>query len=144
MTLLSKLDYEHAPDVPPHVDLGALRTEEIKVLIVRAIRGFKNWHSPSGPRIIGERVVRYSSSFYPVMLLAGCDYMLVKSRSSSAAVFGVWSIKQEKLVSTYDLGSHSRFPSHHCAILKGGNIVRLALIYAIAEGVNMWDFALVL
>lgn len=137
MSLLSKLDYEHAPVVPPHVDLGALGTEEIKKLVVRAIRGFKNWLSPSGPRVVRERVVRHLSFIYPVMLLAGCEYMLVKLRISSTAMFGVWSIEQEKLVSAYDLDKITRFPSHHCALLKGGNIVRLALIFTRAEHVNM-------
>lgn len=131
MSLLSRLDYDHAPDVLPHVDLGTLRTEEIKKLVVRATRGYRNWHSPGGPRVIDKRVFQFPSSFYPKMMLAGCDYMLVKSVRTS--IFGVWSIEQEVLVSLYDMDDDRQSPTSHCAILKGGDIARLALLYSTSD-----------
>lgn len=65
------------------------------------------------------------------MMLAGCDYMLVKSVRTS--IFGVWSIEQEVLVSLYDMDDDRQSPTSHCAILKGGNIARLALLYSTSD-----------
>ena len=49
---LQLLDYNHAPDLPPHVaaNLQSMTAKEARWLTIRAVRGFYNWTSPRTPR----------------------------------------------------------------------------------------------
>ncbi|KAH8108546.1 hypothetical protein DFH11DRAFT_1086330 [Phellopilus nigrolimitatus] len=94
LTLLRGLPNECAPDLPPHVSIESLDCSSLKSLVVRAVRGNRNWNSPSPKatreiKVIGNNPVRKpalvinKASFVP-----GGDYLVVKWAIRSAAQDG--------------------------------------------------------
>lgn len=127
MTLLAKLDYDQAPDVGPHVDLDSLQAKEVKRIVVRALTGYNNWCFPDGPRITREQRVQLESYQYvAVVVLPGCQYLIVQSRNGDH--FGVWDINRETLVVRYQYSRKLHHITCDCALLKGGKIARFAFL----------------
>lgn len=124
MTLLAKLDYDQAPDVGPHVDLDSLQAKEVKQLVIRAMRNYKNWCSPTGPRITREQKVQLEPHLRAVNVFPGCRYLLVQSANQD--YFGVWDITQERIIARHLCHESLIYSPHGCALLKGGKIARVA------------------
>ncbi|KAH8115669.1 hypothetical protein DFH11DRAFT_1854098 [Phellopilus nigrolimitatus] len=84
LTYLCGLPNECAPDLPPHVSLESLNCSGLKTLVVRAVRGNRNWKSPS-PKVTREiKVLVNDPVRKPVLvvneasLVPGGDYLVVE------------------------------------------------------------------
>lgn len=71
MTFLANLDYDQAPDAGLHIDLDFLQTKEVKQLVIRVMRSYKNWCS-SCPQITREQKVESQ----PHKVFPVCRYIL--------------------------------------------------------------------
>lgn len=133
MTLLAKLDYDHAPDVGPHVDLDSLQTREAKRIIVRALKSNNNWCSPDGPRVTREQEFLLESHLRAMMVLPGCKYIVVQSLNND--YLGVWDITQERIIARHLCPGSLQCTAHDCALLlvEGGKTVRVAYLLDIQE-----------
>lgn len=78
MTFLTNLDYDQAPDAGLHIDLDSLQTKEVKQLVIRAMRSYKNWYS-SCPQITREQKVELEPHHGVVKVFPGCRYILAQS-----------------------------------------------------------------
>ncbi|KAL5498871.1 hypothetical protein ACEPAH_1389 [Sanghuangporus vaninii] len=60
MHILGELDEFHAPDLPPHIILDSLSSDELKRLSMRAAIGHANWSKPSssGPWITRKCIIK--------------------------------------------------------------------------------------
>ncbi|KAH8108547.1 hypothetical protein DFH11DRAFT_1632642 [Phellopilus nigrolimitatus] len=88
LALLRGLPNDCAPNLPPHVSIESLDFISLKSLVVRAVRGSRNWNSPS-PKVTREikftannprrepLVVVNKASFVP-----GGDYLMVQWKAN--------------------------------------------------------------
>ncbi|KAH8113605.1 hypothetical protein DFH11DRAFT_311075 [Phellopilus nigrolimitatus] len=81
---LRGLPNECAPDLPPHVSLESLDCIGLKSLVVRAVRGNKNWNSPSPKatreiKVIFDKPIRKPALVVEkAYIVSGGDYLVVQ------------------------------------------------------------------
>lgn len=122
MTFLANLDYDQSPDVGPHIELVSLQTKDIKRLVIRAKRSYKNWCS-SCPQVTREQKVELESHHGVVKVFPGCRYIL----AANSDYFGVWDITRERIIARYLFSGRLMLIEHGCALLGGGKIARVAI-----------------
>lgn len=64
LAALRGLDFDHAPDLPPHISLISLPADEIRLKVVKAMRGPMNWTTPGsiGPKPTRQLFVRFTAN----------------------------------------------------------------------------------
>ncbi|KAH8106373.1 hypothetical protein DFH11DRAFT_1712132, partial [Phellopilus nigrolimitatus] len=88
LTHLRGLPNECAPDLPPHVSLDSLDCIGLKTLVVRALRGNRNWNSPLPKATREIKVIVNNPIREPTLvvkkasLVPGGDYLMVRWSSS--------------------------------------------------------------
>lgn len=63
-SLLQELDIDHTPELPQSVDPSVLSCDQLRLAVVQAVKGFKNWHQKGGPSY-ARKVVIPKSVFDP-------------------------------------------------------------------------------
>ena len=97
LSRMQALDFDCAPDIAPHVDLANLSTDLIRSLVVRAVLSYRNWHSPTGPKVSKTcltRVPRYATlpyiAFNTMHLLPGvCGSQSIFTVVEATATLGL-------------------------------------------------------
>ncbi|KAH8108542.1 hypothetical protein DFH11DRAFT_1881816 [Phellopilus nigrolimitatus] len=95
LTHLRGLHNRFAPDLAPHVPIESLDGAHLKELVVRAVRGNRNWNSPS-PKVTREIKVGVSNpAGEPFMivdqaaLVPGGDYLTIQSSNGYVQLVSV-------------------------------------------------------
>ena len=107
LRLLQSLPFSHAPDLPPHVPILQLCSLDIRSIVIRAVKGYYNWHSLHGPTITRKRVINLPlgrdwecprEHNVSAKLLPGGKFILVHA---DCGRLGCWDIVEEKWIWRY-------------------------------------------
>ena len=132
--LLRRLPVSQTPDLPPHVRLESISTEDLRLLVIRAVRSYRNWLRGPKLRATREYQIRITrnneSETYERVdprLLPGGQYLVI----NNSGRLEIWSVPyRRRLWAAYEGPRENQdVISFDCELNEEAGSIMVAAVY---------------